>query len=99
MAGKGQDLKFEIINQIGIVSTSASGWNVELNRVSWNGNEPKYDLRSWSPNHTKMGRGITLTEKELIALATLLNKEVEFIKEDCPDLNHKMTVSVEVNYG
>lgn len=82
MAGKSQELKFEIINQIGVISTSASGWNVELNRVSWNGNEPKYDLRSWSPNHTKMGRGITLTEKELIALAALLDKEIEFIKED-----------------
>ena len=82
MAGKKQDLKFEIINQIGVISTSASGWNVELNRVSWNGNEPKYDLRSWSPDHTKMGRGITLSEEELMALSALLDKEVEFLRED-----------------
>lgn len=82
MAGKSQDLKFEIINQIGVISTSASGWNVELNRVSWNGNEPKYDLRAWSPDHTKMGKGITLTEKELIALTALLDKEVEYLKEN-----------------
>ena len=45
MAERNQELKFEIINQIGVISTSASGWNVELNRVSWNGNEPKYDVR------------------------------------------------------
>jgi hypothetical protein len=82
MAGRNQELKFEIINQIGTISTSTSGWNVELNRVSWNGNEPKYDLRSWSPDHTKMGRGITLSEEELIALSALLDKEVEFLKED-----------------
>ena len=82
MAGRNQELKFEIINQIGVISTSASGWNVELNRVSWNGNEPKYDVRSWSPDHTKMGKGITLSEEELIALSELLNKEVEFLKED-----------------
>ena len=82
MAGKNQELKFEIINQIGVVSTSASGWNLELNRVSWNGNEPKYDIRSWSPDHAKMGRGITLSEEELITLSELLNKEVEFLKED-----------------
>jgi hypothetical protein len=82
MAGKSQELKFEIINQIGVISTSASGWNVELNRVSWNGNEPKYDLRSWSPDHTKMGKGITLSEDDLIALSALLSKEVEFLKED-----------------
>mgnify|MGYP000585632276 FL=1 len=81
MAGRNQELKFEIINQIGTISTSTSGWNVELNRVSWNGNEPKYDLRSWSPDHTKMGRGITLSEEELIALSALLDKEVEFLKE------------------
>lgn len=82
MASRNQDLKFEIINQIGVISTSASGWNVELNRVSWNGNEPKYDVRSWSPDHTKMGRGITLSEEELVALSELLAKEVEFLKED-----------------
>ena len=82
MAGRNQELKFEIINHIGTISTSTSGWNVELNRVSWNGNEPKYDLRSWSPDHTKMGRGITLSEEELIALSALLDKEVEFLKED-----------------
>ena len=82
MATKGQELKFEIINQIGKISTSSSGWNVELNRVSWNGNEPKYDLRSWSPDHTKMGRGITLTDNDIIVLSELLNKEVEFLKEE-----------------
>ena len=72
MAGK--DLKYEIINQIGVISTSASGWNTELNRVSWNGAEPKYDLRSWSSDHSKMGKGITLSESELTALADLLVK-------------------------
>lgn len=80
MAGK--ELKYEIINQIGVISTSTSGWNTELNRISWNGNEPKYDLRSWSPDHSKMGKGITLSEEELIALAELLEKEVEFLKEE-----------------
>lgn len=82
MAGRNQELKFEIINQIGVISTSASGWNVELNRVSWNGNEPKYDVRSWSPDPTKMGKGITFSEEELVALSELLAKEVEFLKED-----------------
>ena len=56
MAIKGTELKYEIINQIGIVSTTSNGWSIELNRVSWNGNEPKYDLRSWSPDHSKMGK-------------------------------------------
>ena len=35
-------------------------WNTELNIVSWNGNEPKYDIRQWNPEHTKCGKGITM---------------------------------------
>lgn len=77
-----KEMKFEIINQIGVISTAPSGWNTELNRISWHGNEPKYDLRTWSPDHSKMGKGITLTEEELIALADLLSKEVAFLQED-----------------
>lgn len=82
MASSKDDLKYEIINSIGIISTTASGWNLELNRVSWNGKEPKYDLRSWSPDHKKMGKGVTLSEEELISLNTLLIKEIEFLKND-----------------
>lgn len=82
MAGKNQDLKFEIINHLGVVSIGNSGWQLELNRVSWNGAEPKYDIRSWSPDHSKMGRGVTLTEEDVKALADILTKEVEFLKEE-----------------
>jgi len=80
MAAKSQDLKYEIINEIGVISTSTSGSNLELNRVSWNGKEPKYDLRSWSPDHSKMGKGVTLSEEDIISLSALLAKEIEFLK-------------------
>ena len=82
MRGRKPSIYSTIINHIGVISTSANGWNFELNRVSWYGNEPKYDVRSWSADHTKMGKGITLTEDELIALADLLNKEVAFLREE-----------------
>jgi len=75
-------LKFEIINQIGVISTSSSGWITELNRVSWNGKEPKYDLRVWSPDHTKMSKGITLSEDEVTTLSEILQKEVAFLKKE-----------------
>ena len=52
---------------------------LELNRISWNGNEPKYDLRRWSPNREKMGKGVTMSEKELIALYELLKEEDAFL--------------------
>lgn len=57
--------KFKILNEIGILSESAKGWRKELNFISWNDKEPKYDLRAWAPDHEKMGKGITLTENEL----------------------------------
>jgi hypothetical protein len=74
-----RELKFQIINEIGIISIKSGEWKKEVNRISWDGKEPKYDIRDWSPNHTKMGKGITLTEEELRTLKDILIKEVEFI--------------------
>lgn len=68
------DIKFEITKNIGTISESSKGWFKELNLVSWNDKEPKYDLRDWSPDHEKMGKGITLNKEELIELKNLLNK-------------------------
>ncbi|RHW66617.1 hypothetical protein DZC34_01240 [Clostridium botulinum] len=59
------DIKFEIIKGLGIVSESPKGWKKELNLISWNEKEPKYDLRDWNPEHKKMGKGITLSAEEL----------------------------------
>ena len=67
------DIKYEIVKKIGILSTSASGWAKELNLISWNDREPKYDLRDWSADGSKMGKGVTLTKEELSALKALLN--------------------------
>lgn len=68
----GADISFEIVKQIAILSTSAKGWTKELNLVSWNGCTPKYDIRDWSPNHDKMGKGITLSNKEFEKLKDFL---------------------------
>ena len=67
-------INYEIIKKIGVLSTSAKGWTKELNLISWNGNAPKYDLRTWAPEHEKMGKGVTLTEEELKALKALLGE-------------------------
>ena len=76
------DIKYDIVEEIGVLSENAKGWRKELNKISWNGAAPKYDIRDWAPEHEKMGKGITLSESELTALADLLAKEVEFLKED-----------------
>lgn len=67
------EIKYEIIKKVGVLSTSASGWAKELNIISWNDRDPKYDLRDWSGDGSKMGKGITLSREELLALRELLN--------------------------
>ena len=69
------ELKFEITESLGVLSENAKGWTKELNKVSWNEREPKYDLREWNPDHTRMGKGITLTEEEVEMLKRILNGE------------------------
>lgn len=66
------DIKYEITKEIGVLSESAKGWTKELNMVSWNDRDPKFDLREWAPEHEKMGKGVTLTEDEAKALFDLL---------------------------
>jgi len=67
------DIKYEILKKVGVLSTSASGWAKELNLISWNDREPKYDLRDWSADHEKMSKGVTLSREELQALKELLD--------------------------
>ena len=67
------EIKFEIIKKIGVLSKSASGWAKELNLISWNERDAKYDIREWSADGGKMGKGVTLSKEELLALKELLN--------------------------
>lgn len=69
------ELKFEITERIGVLSENAKGWTKELNKVSWNEREPRYDLREWNPDHSRMGKGITLTDEEVETLKAILNGE------------------------
>ena len=67
------ELKFEITEHLGDLGETSRGWTRELNLVSWNDREPKYDLRDWSPDHSRMGKGLTLTADELVKLRDLIN--------------------------
>lgn len=71
------EVKYEIIEQLGVLSESDKGWKKELNLISWNDREPKYDIRDWSENHEKMGKGITLTEDEAKKLRNILNNNLK----------------------
>ena len=70
------DIKYEIIEKIGVISENAKGWTKELNLISWNGAKPKYDIRDWAPEYEKMGKGVTLTEEEAKELKELLEERV-----------------------
>lgn len=67
------DIKFEIVKKIGVLSKSGKGWAKELNLISWNDRDPKYDIREWSPDGQTMGKGVTLSKEELVTLRDLLN--------------------------
>lgn len=67
------DIKYEIKKTVGILSESAKGWSKELNLISWNDKEAKYDIRDWSAEHAKMGKGVTLSVEELKKLKEILN--------------------------
>ncbi|MDD5370569.1 MAG: PC4/YdbC family ssDNA-binding protein [Anaerolineaceae bacterium] len=68
------DISFEIVKKIGVLSKTSKGWEKQLNLISWNDREPKYDIREWSPDGQTMGKGVTLSIEELVVLRDLLIK-------------------------
>lgn len=76
------EIKYEVVDKIGVLSTSAKNWTTELRVVKWNDWDPKYDIRSWSPYGSKMGKGITLTKDEMKALGALITQLLEDGKLD-----------------
>ena len=81
------EITFEITKELGVISETSKGWTRELNMVSWNDREPKYDIRDWSPDHTRMSKGVSLTEEEMQKLVELFNlRDEEDVMEESPEL-------------
>ena len=76
---KQNEFTMEIKETIGVFGLTPTGWTKELNIVSWNGGEDKFDLRAWSADHSKCGKGITLSANELANLHDILN---DYVGED-----------------
>ncbi|MCL1811503.1 MAG: YdbC family protein [Methanomassiliicoccaceae archaeon] len=66
------EFKYEVVEKIAVLSESSKGWTKELNLISWNDRDPKYDIREWSPDGEKMGKGITLSNEEVAVLKSAL---------------------------
>ena len=69
------EFSFEIEEKLLVLSENDKGWTKELNRVSFNGAPAKYDIRAWSPDHTKMGKGITLSNEEFQVIVEAFKNE------------------------
>jgi len=67
------DIKFEIVENLGVIGEGAKGWKKEVNLISWNNRAPKIDIRDWDLNHEKMGKGITLSKEEAKKLLEILS--------------------------
>jgi hypothetical protein len=67
------DITYDILKTYGVLSEERGGWKKEINLVSWNGRNPKIDIRDWAPGHEKMGKGITLTREEAVKLMDCLS--------------------------
>lgn len=68
------DFKYEILDNVGVFFNSKNGWTKEINIISWNGADGKVDIRSWSSDHSRMGKGISLTVEEFKALKELMDE-------------------------
>ncbi len=66
-----RNITFEIREHLGVITKFDSGWNRELNIISWNGTAAKYDLRDWDPHHERMSKGITLHAAEMRKIVDL----------------------------
>lgn len=71
------EFKYEIVKELGVISEGSRGWSKELNLVSWNDKDPKFDIRDWAPDHEKMGKGVSLTEEEMLTLVKLFEERDE----------------------
>ena len=67
--------EYQVVERIAVLSASADGrFSKELNRVSYRGELPKYDIRTWQrdSNGERLLKGVTLDNAEFQALKEAL---------------------------
>lgn len=69
-----KDFSYEIIPDFDFVIEEGQNNSTNLRKISWNGREPKLDIRKWAYNdgEERMLRGCTLTEEGGHELACIL---------------------------
>jgi len=74
---KNNEVTFEVVKELGVLSEGAKGWSKQVNLVSWNGASPKVDIRSWNEDRSKMSGGVTLNFEESQLLFDVLEKNMD----------------------
>lgn len=63
---------YEVVEVLAVLSESGR-WKKELSIVQWGDNIAKYEIRPWNADHTRFGKGVTLSIPELRELKKALN--------------------------
>lgn len=72
------EFNYEIVEHITTISSDQkTNFAIELNRISYNKNPPKFDLRKWNKAEKKMLKGLTLTDEETETLYKALKEYFE----------------------
>ena len=66
------EIKYEVVQRVAVLSQRPRGWERQPNLTSWTAGGPKYDTPHWSPDGTRMGKGISLSHDELAILKGIL---------------------------
>lgn len=77
-----EEIKYEIIEEIAVLSESENGLQKKLCLISWNGKAPTYDIRTWNSKGAPY-KGVVLSEDELMTLKDAL-MQMELEDEDKP---------------
>lgn len=67
------NITYKVTEHIGVLSETDIGYTKEVNMVSWNGADPKVDIRTWYPDHERCSKGLTFTIEEAKRLRAFLN--------------------------
>ena len=63
-----------LVKHYGVLSQNKRMWTRELNLISWNGHEPRYDIRDWSTDKKKSSKGMTFSLDEILNLKEILSE-------------------------
>lgn len=74
-----KEIEFKIVKHIAdLTDPSEKGWKKEVNLVQWNGGKTKLDIRDWNQDHTRCGKGASLSSGECDILYEALDSVGEF---------------------